>query len=162
MSQTQTPTAVVTRSPLSQKLFEDLQALPSRERLSADELEVIYALAYAHVTQEQYAQALPVFTLLVTYAPTVKHYLSGLALCLQMCERYEDAIGTYSLLGMLNPESPEPALQVAECQLMLGRTADAAEELDRVVRAIAEAGGRHDALKPRTVMLQSLVGSRAH
>lgn len=162
MSRTQTVAGSVTRSPLAQKLFEDLQALPSKERLSADELEVIYALAYAHVTQEQYAQALPVFSLLATYSPTSKHYLAGLALCLQMCERYTEAIGIYSLLGTLNPESPEPALQVAECQLMLGHTAEAAEELDRVMRAIAEAGGRHDALKPRTLVLQSLVGSRAH
>jgi len=149
------------RSPFGQQLYDGLQALPSSSRLSAEQLEVIYALAYAHVTQGQYAQALPVFAILATYGPTRRHYIAGLALCLEMCERYEEAINMYSLLTVLFPGSPEPALQVAECQLMLGRTAEAAEELDRVLRSIAESGGRYDALRPRAQVLRDLAGKRA-
>lgn len=153
--------ATPARSPFGQQLYDGLQALPSSSRLSPEQLEVIYALAYAHVTQGQYAQALPVFSILATYGPTRRHYIAGLALCLEMCERYEEAINMYSLLTVLFPGSPEPALQVAECQLMLGRTAEAADELDRVLRSIAESGGQYDALRPRAQVLRDLAGKRA-
>lgn len=148
------------RSEFGQKLFDGLEALPSRSRMTNEQLEVIYALAYAHVTQGQYAQALPVFAILGTYGPTRRHYLAGLALCLQMCERYEEAISMYSLMSTLFPGGPEPALQVVECFLMLGRTDEARDELDRVLRCIAEAGGEYDAWKPRAQVLMGLVGGR--
>jgi len=156
----QATAAAAQRSEFGQKLYEGLEALPSSSRMTNEQLEVIYALAYAHVTQGQYAQALPVFTILATYGPTRKHYIAGLALCLQMCERYEEAISMYSLMATLFPGSPEPALQVAECFLMLGRTDEAHDELERVLRCIAEAGGQYDAWKPRAQVLAGLVGGR--
>lgn len=148
------------RSPAAQKLCDDLQALPSSSRLTGEQLEVVYALAYAHVTQGQYAQALPIFAILATYGPTRRHYLAGLALCLEMCGRYEEAILMYSLLTTLFPDGLEPALQVAECQLMLGRFEEAAQDLDQVLARIAESQGRHDALRPRAQVLRDLVGKR--
>ena len=148
------------RSPLAQQLYDELQALPAATRLSNEQLEVIYALAYAHVVQGQYAQALPVFSILATYGPTRKHYLAGLALCLEQCERYEEAISMYSLLITLFPGSPEPALQIAECLLMLGRADEAAIELERVLRSIDDAGGRYEALRPRAQVLRDLAGRR--
>ncbi|KAB0602094.1 SycD/LcrH family type III secretion system chaperone [Castellaniella defragrans] len=150
--------ATESRSRFGQQLYDELQALPSGARLSAEQLEVVYALAYAHVIQGQYAQALPIFSILAIYGPTRRHYLAGLALCLEQCERYEEAIRMYSLLITLFPGSMEPALQIAECLLMLGRTAEAAEELDRVLRGIAESGGRYDALRPRAQLLRDLAG----
>jgi len=155
-----TDPAAAQRGEFGQKLYDGLQALPSSSRLTNEQLEVIYALAYAHVIQGQYAQALPVFALLATYGPTRKHYIAGLALCLQMCERYEEAVSMYSLMTTLFPGSPEAALQAAECLLMLGRTEEARQELDRVLRCIAEAGGQYDAWKPRAQVLMGLVGGR--
>ena len=154
-------TAASARSPFGQQLYDGLQALPAHTRLTNEQLEVIYALAYAHVMQGQYAQALPVFSILATYGPTRKHYIAGLALCLEQCERYDEAISMYSLLLTLFPGSPEPALQIAECMLMLGRTTEAADELDRVLHSIAESGGQHDALRPRVQILRDLAGRRA-
>lgn len=152
--------ATASRSPFGQQLYDGLQALPASSRMSNSQLEVIYALAYAHVTQGQYAQALPVFSILATYGPTRRHYIAGLALCLEQCGRYEEAISMYSLLLTLFPGSPEPAVQIAECLLMLGRTAEAVEELDRVLLGIAESGGEYDALRPRAQVLRDLAGRR--
>ena len=153
--------AAFARSPFGQQLYDGLQALPAHTRFSNEQLEVIYALAYAHVMQGQYAQALPVFSILATYGPTRRHYIAGLALCLEQCERYDEAIRMYSLLLVLFPGSPEPALQIAECLLMLGRIDEAAEELDRVLGNIAESGGQHDGLRPRAQVLRDLAGRRA-
>ena len=162
MSRIETDASHTSRSRFGQKLYEDLHALPSRQRVSSGELERVYGLAYAHVTQGQYVQALPIFAFLATYSPSSEHYLAGLALSLQMCERFSEAIDIYSLISILSPGNPEPALQVAECQLMLGHTSLAAAELDRVVRAIAQANGRYDSVRPRALILQALVGGQAH
>lgn len=145
------------RSTLGQELYDELQALPAKRRVSSAELERVYGLAYAYVTQGQYSQALPIFRFLMIYSPSTEHYLAGLGICLQMCEAYDEAIDIYSLLGVLSPGNLASALQVAECQLMLGRSGLASEELDRVSRAIAETEGRYDALTPRVLLLQSLV-----
>lgn len=150
--------STATRDPISQQLYDGLKALPSSSRLNDAQLETIYALAYAYVTQKRYAQALPVFSILSIYGPTHRHYLAGLALCLEKCERYEEAIGAYSLLIMLFPGDPQPALQVAECQLRLGRVDEAIQELDRVLRCIGESGSRYAALEPRARVLRDLAG----
>jgi type III secretion system low calcium response chaperone LcrH/SycD len=125
MSQKATPA----RSALGESLYQGLEALPLSRRLSAQQLEVIYALAYAHVSQQQYAQALPVFAFLAHYGPTRQHYLAGLALCLQMSERYEEAVRIYSLIITLFPDAAVAALRIAECELAQGQLAQARQTL---------------------------------
>lgn len=123
------------RSEFGQKLYAGLDALPSNKRLSAEQLEVIYSLAYAHVVQQQYAQALPLFTFLCQYGPTRKHYLSGLALSLRMLARYDEAINMYSLVLVLFPDSLDAALHVAECQIGQGDVAQARISLAQLIEA---------------------------
>lgn len=127
------------RSEFGQKLYDGLDALPSSKRLTAEQLEVIYSLAYAHVVQQQYAQALPLFTFLCQYGPTRKHYLSGLALSLRMLARYDEAINMYSLVLVLFPDSLEAALHVAECQIGQGDTAQARISLVQLIAATDDA-----------------------
>jgi type III secretion system low calcium response chaperone LcrH/SycD len=123
------------RSSFGQKLYDDLNGLPSSKRLTADQLEVIYSLAYAHVVQQQYAQALPLFTFLCQYGPTRKHYLSGLALSLRMLSRFDEAINMYSLVLVLFPDSLEAALHVAECQIGQGDVEQARLSLSQLIDA---------------------------
>jgi len=108
------------RSAFGQQLYDGLNALPGSGRLSPEQLEIIYAMAYAHVAQGQYEQGLPLFAFLSQYGPTRKHYLAGLALCLNQVGRYEEAVRIYSLIGVLYPGSPDTALRVAECQIAMG------------------------------------------
>lgn len=68
-----------------------LDALPGSRRLTAEQLEVIYAMAYAHVARCEYGKALPIFAFLAQYGPTRKHYWAGLALCLQKTDRPDEA-----------------------------------------------------------------------
>ncbi|MFY2645896.1 tetratricopeptide repeat protein [Achromobacter insuavis] len=125
---------VVARDEFGEALLNGLQALPSNGRLTPEQLEVVYALAYAHVAQEQYAQALPVFAFLAQYGPARKHYLVGLGVCLQMLGRHEEAISIYSLVLTLYPDSLTIALRVAECQLAARQT-DEAQRTLRLVEA---------------------------
>lgn len=149
------------RSAFGQQLYEGLAALPGSQRLTADQLEVIYAMAYTHVAQAQYAQALPLFAFLSQYGPTRKHYLAGLALCLQMLARYEEAIRIHSLSGVLHPLAPEATLRVAECQLALARS-EAARESLRLVVAAAEADSAYAPLGAHAASLLALIGKEGH
>lgn len=156
-----TSTSPVSRTAFGQALFDGLDSLPGSQRLSAEQLEVIYALAYAHVAQGQYAQALPLFAFLSQYGPTRKHYLSGLALCLQMQARYDEAIRIYSLVGTLFPVAPEATLRVAECQLALAHADEARQSLEQVLAAASE-DPAHAGLAPRAQMLLAALGREAH
>ena len=144
------------RSEFGELVHNSLDTLPSSRRLRSEQLEVLYALAYAHVTQGKYAEALPIFSLLATYGPTRKHYLLGLALCLQMNKRFDEAVGIYSLAAVLFPGTPEVPLLVAECLLMQGDREEARQELARVARLIEAAAGKYDSWKPRAQALMGL------
>jgi type III secretion system low calcium response chaperone LcrH/SycD len=149
----------IERSDFGRKLHEGLSALPSAKRFTPEQLEVIYALAYAHVAQGQYAQALPVFAFLSQYGPTRKHYLYGLALCLQMLSRLDEAIHMYSLCATLFPESVEATLRIAECQIAAGQREEAGKTLGLLLR-YAEAGGGAD-LAAKAKALLNLISKEA-
>ncbi|MGE8658751.1 MAG: SycD/LcrH family type III secretion system chaperone [Achromobacter sp.] len=152
--------SATSRSAFGQQLYDGLAALPGSRRLTTDQLEVIYAMAYAHVAQGQYGQALPLFAFLAQYGPTRKHYLVGLALCLQMQQRYEEAIRIHSLIGVLFPLAPEATLRVAECQLALEQIEAARDSLQWVVAA-AQDDGAYAQLGARAASLLALTGKGA-
>ena len=118
-------TQAVARSDLGQMLWAEFEALPSASRLNAEQLEIIYALAYTHVAQQQYGPALEIFELLCLYGPTRRHYLMGLALCLHKLGHYDKAVNMYCVVLTLYPDTWEAALQMAECQVALGQSDDA-------------------------------------
>lgn len=117
------------RSEFGEALYRGMESLPSSRRLTSEQLEVVYALAYAHVAQEQYAQALPMFAFLAQYGPTRKHYLVGLGVCLQMLGRADEAINIYSLVLTLHPDALPSALRIAECHLAM-------RQMDRARRTL--------------------------
>lgn len=141
------------RSPWAQTLYEELNALPSASRLSDEQLEVIYAMGYTHLTQRQYQQALSFFIVLGLYGTTRHHYMMGLAYCMQMLERYDEAIDTYSLALTLYPERYDAALRIVECHLGLENFDEARrmlgwlEEIDRESPGGQSWGGKVKALQ---------------
>src|SRR5690606_16457968 len=124
----------IKRSASAQALHEGLQQLSGTKRFTREQLEVIYAMGYAHIAQRHYAQALPVFAFLTQYGPTRRHYLYGLALCLHMVGRIEEAISMYSLCGLLFPDSFETAQRLAQCQVAAGRREEASDTLNILLR----------------------------
>lgn len=146
------------RTAKGEELYTALGALPSSQRFTSEQLEVIYGMAYAHVVQKQYEPALAVFAFLAQYGPTRKHYWAGMALCLNMTGRHEEAASIYSLNAMLFPDSPDSTLHVAECQIAAGLCDDAQTTLGLVIRHVdawpefAELGKRASALLKLTTL----------
>ena len=132
--------ASIERSTQGQALYDGLDGLPSSKRFTPEQLEAIYALAYTHIAQGQYAQALPIFAFLAQYGPTCRHYLYGLALSLQMSARLDEAIGMYSLCAMLFPDSFEATQRIAQCQVLAGRRDDACETLTLLMQRARATG----------------------
>lgn len=131
-----------------------LEALPSSHRFTPEQLEVLYALAYTHMQQQQWRQALNLFAFLSQYGPTRRHYLAGLAQCLRMAERYEEAINIWALILVLFPENLSPSLHIAQCQLAMGDAAAAQHTLRQLTAALEDS----DPLKVRADALLGQLG----
>ncbi|MCX5590271.1 tetratricopeptide repeat protein [Alcaligenes endophyticus] len=144
------------RQQVSETLRHKLEALPSAQRLSDEQLEVLYALAYAQVAQQQYEQALPLFSLLCLYGPTRQHYLCGFALCLQQQELYLEAGNIYALVWALFPEHYESAIGLVECQLASEQLDQALATLDNLVQ-IAQQQSAAPAWLPKVLAMRQLL-----
>lgn len=150
--------AVIERSEEGKALYEGFCDFESSRRFSHEQLEVIYALAYAHIAQAQYGQALPIFAFLAQYGPTKKHYIYGLALCLQMQGRLEEAINIYSLCVTLFPDCIEATQRIAQCQVSSNDHEGARATLDMLLR-YAHASGHQDLVVKTQAMLSTVEGS---
>lgn len=148
----------IERSESAQVLHERLEKLPGTKRFTGEQLDVFYAMAYAHVAQHHYGQALPIFAFLAQYGPTRRHYLYGLALCLQMLGRLEEAISMYSLCALLFPDSFEAAQRLAQCQVSAGRREQACETLMLLLQQAQAAGNA--ALEHKAQAMLDLVAAR--
>ncbi|MFY0478480.1 SycD/LcrH family type III secretion system chaperone [Achromobacter marplatensis] len=146
------------RTSQDEVLYAALAALPSSQRFSSAQLEVIYGLAYAHVVQKKYEQALPVFAFLAQYGPTRKHYWAGMALCLNMAGRHEEAASIYTLNSMLFPDSPDSTLHVAECQIAAGMCDQAQITLNQVLQE-SQASPDHAEIGRRAQALMKLAAA---
>ncbi|WP_236844248.1 tetratricopeptide repeat protein [Bordetella sp. 02P26C-1] len=128
------------RSAPAQALYEGLEELPSSKRFTREQLETIYALAYAHLAQGQYGQALPLLAFLAQYGPTKRQYLYGLALSLQMLNHLDEAIGMYSLCAVLYPDAHEAVQRIAQCHVSAGRPEAARLALNDLLEEARAAG----------------------
>jgi type III secretion system low calcium response chaperone LcrH/SycD len=126
--------ALIDRSEADQQLYLALEALESSRRFTNEQLEVIYALGYAHFVQGHYSQALPIFAFLAQYGPTKRHFIYGFALCLQMQGRLQEAINVYSLCGVLFPDCVEATQRIAQCQTLAGDHQAARATLGNLLR----------------------------
>jgi type III secretion system low calcium response chaperone LcrH/SycD len=135
-----------------EQLKSELEALPSQGRLSNEDAQAIYALAYQSVAQARFDEAYRYFSLLTLYKPTDVAYLGGLALTYKMLKRYQAALSVYSFMAAIDAPEPQHSLSIAECLLLMGEYDEARITLDRVARYCqshaghAKAGNRAAAL----------------
>lgn len=145
---------------LFKRFLADLVALPSSSRLDQADTEAIYALAYQQVAHGRFDTAYRYFSLLTLYRPTELKYLGGLALSYKMLQEYENAIGVYAYMAMIEEGEPEHQLSIAECLLQQGKADDARKTLDLVTRFCQENSG-HEKAGERAQAITALLSSRA-
>lgn len=123
------------------QLRRDLATLPSSTRLSAQETESLFALAYNLLSQGHHDKARRFFSLLALYRPDEARFLLGLAVSFQMLQRYDEAIAAYAFASGIETGKPEHLLSIAECQLLQNDTASARFTLELVIRFCREQSG---------------------
>lgn len=121
-----------------------------------EEYEAIYNLGFNQYNQGKFEEAARYFRFLTFYNHLEPRYAKAMGACLQMLERYPDAVSAYTMAIVMDAMDPEPMLRVAECLIAMGEVADAAETLDGVIKVCDEAGG-HDAIKARAIALASIL-----
>lgn len=142
-------TAVEIRAPseIIADLCAGLEAMPSANRLSDSDLDVIYALVCELVSQGHYADALRRASILALYRPGEPRYLAALAYCNQKLGRYAEAIANYAFAAHLEPGNPEHMLSIAECEILQHAFPAATESLNHVIRFCNENSGHEKTLQ---------------
>ena len=97
--------------------------------LSEDNRQVLYMLAYAHLSKERYSEGERLLYTLVMLEPTSPKYWKALAFAQQKQLQYDEACATYAIISELEPKDPEPYLRAAECYLSKGDQKNGLEAL---------------------------------
>lgn len=123
---------------------------------SPDSLEALYALGHNFYTHKQYDEAMRVFAFLLSNNHMDRRFFKGMAACLHMQRRYEDAAKYYGAASLLDLSDPEPVVHAAECFLALSRTKEAMQALE-VAKQQTTGKDRYLALHARVQTILELI-----
>ena len=125
-------------------------------RISDDEMEAAYAVAFSLVNQGQYDEAEKLLSWLAGLDQFEAKYQLGIGLCRQQMGRLEGAIQAFATVGILDATNPIAPLRAAECYLQLGKLEEARSGL-RAAQHWASGRAEHAAIGERArVLLDSL------
>lgn len=119
--------------------------------LSDAMVEGVYSQAYRLYNTGKYKDASQLFRLLIMIDSTSSKYAMGLAACFHMMKEYSNAISTYALCAIIDPESPIPHYHVSDCYIQMKDSLSAIISLEM---AIKRAGNKpqYQALIDRSLM----------
>lgn len=119
--------------------------------LSDREVEGLYAQAYNFYQTGRYKDAIQIFRLLIMLNAYEAKYVLGLGACLHMMKEFKNAIDTYTLCAILDPENPIPYYHMSDCFLEMKDSYSAVVALEM---AIKRAGSKpeYQVLKDRSTM----------
>lgn len=126
--------------------------------LSENVMEGIYTHAYNFYNRGLYNESIHIFRLLTLLDPLETKFLIGLAACLHMQKKYEQALQIYLMAGFMRPANPIPFYHASDCYIHMNATQEAIFVLEK---AIEEAGTQpqFQALVERSqLMIESLKG----
>lgn len=101
-------------------------------------VEGVYGQAYRLYNTGKYKEAIQIFKLLLMINSTEPKYAMGLAACFHMLKDYKVAADSYSLVGILDPESPISFYHASDCFLQMGDTASALIALEMAIKRAGE------------------------
>lgn len=116
------------------------QGLPPKDAMgfSSQLLEGIYAQAYRLYNTGKYVEATHLFRMLILFDPTEAKYVLGLAASFHMLKEYKNAIQTYMMCAVLDPQSPLPHYHSSDCFIQLKDNLSAMLSLELAIKKAAE------------------------
>ena len=102
--------------------------------LSDAMVEGIYGQAYRLYNTGKYKDASQLFRLLIMLNSTESKYAMGLAACFHMLKEYKNAVSTYAICGVIDPENPIPHYHASDCYVHMKDTVSALISLEMAVK----------------------------
>ena len=110
----------------------------SPKKLSQEDVELLYAMAFGLYEGGDYTGAKPLFRQLVVSKPLTQKHWVGLASTLQMEKNYEEALTAWSMAALMERNDPSPHFHAAECLFSMGQTDEARKALNEVKKRTEE------------------------
>lgn len=119
--------------------------------LSDAMVEGIYGQAYRLYNTGKYKDASQLFRLLIMLNSTEPKYAMGLAACFHMLKEYKNAVSTYAICGVIDPENPIPHYHASDCYIHMN---DPVSALIALEMAVKRAGDKveYQTLKDRALL----------
>lgn len=136
-----------------------LDAASISQRLTPQQAEAIYSVAYRFLEQGQFDRAREFFWGLATLRASEPKYWCGLAMALRRLERHDEAAAILGFVERLEPQHAGHGLDKAECLLMAGLLEEGREALEHVMRE-AGADPAGEQARQRAQALLALVRSK--
>lgn len=123
---------------LSNKILQKGMIPKDALGLSDAVVEGIYAQAYRLYNTGKYVEASHLFRMLIMLNVSEAKYLLGLAACFHMLKEYQNAVQTYTMCAMLDPENPIPHYHASDCYVQMKDPLSAIIALDLAVKRAGE------------------------
>ena len=101
-------------------------------------VEGIYGQAYRLYNTGKYKESSQIFRLLLMINSTEPKYAMGLGACFHMMKDYQSAVNTYSVVGIIDPESPISFYHTSDCFMQMGDTVSALISLEIAIKKAGE------------------------
>lgn len=119
--------------------------------LSDAMVEGLYSQAYRLYNTGKYKDASQLFRLLIMIDSAEAKFSMGLAACFHMMKEYNNAISTYALCGIIDPDSPIPHYHASDCYMQMKDTISAIISLEMAIKRSSKKP-EFQSLKDRAMM----------
>jgi type III secretion system low calcium response chaperone LcrH/SycD len=102
--------------------------------LSDAMVEGIYGQAYRLYNTGKYRDASQLFRLLIMLNSAEPKYAMGLAACFHMMKDYKNAVSTYTICGVVDPDNPIPHYHASDCYIHMEDPVSALIALEMAVK----------------------------
>ena len=102
--------------------------------LSDAMIEGIYGQAYRLYNTGKYKDACQLFRLLIMLNSTEPKFAMGLAACFHMLKEYKNAVSSYAMCGVIDPENPIPHYHASDCYIHLKDPVSAIIALEMAIK----------------------------
>ena len=133
-----------------------LSTLPSFNRFSDEQIELIFSLGSTHFNQGKISLALDFFQILLIYRPLDPRFLFSVGLCLKNLGRYQEAIAPFCAAMGLDENPINAGLHLAECLAAMGKVNEAQSLLNPIID-LSKIDNSYDSLVKRAESLKDLL-----
>lgn len=138
------------------ELKNRLAMIPGPARFTDEQIDIIYAIAFANFQQGKTETAIGIFEVLMIYRPADARIMLAYAICCKKLMRFDVAIPAFVAATFLDPEDMTASVHLAECFAAIGDKKSCEGILNPLAKLI-ELDDKYASLKKRVDLLRSMI-----